>query len=390
VSERDGNQPTDPGALAAHLVRIESINPRLADHGSGERAMAAVCADWLRQRGFGVELLEAEPGRPSVVARLVRGAGRTVLLNGHLDTVGEDGMTVPARGQVLHGRLYGRGACDMKGGVAALMTAAAALGDGDGWQGELVVALTADEEHASIGMSRVLAAGLRADVAVVCEPTSLAVMPAHKGFVWIEVEVRGRAAHGSRADIGVDAVRHAGRLLARLDRIDASLRAAPPHALLGHGSVHAGTITGGSAPSVYPERCTLTLERRTLPHEPPETALAEVQELIAELRSQDPAFTAEARLVLARPGSDVDPASPLVQGLLAALERQGQARVVAGMSAWVDAALLNAAGIPAVCFGPGSIEQAHAADEWIDIEEIACASATLRDFLLSFFGRATA
>jgi acetylornithine deacetylase len=264
----------------------------------------------------------------------------------------------------------------MKGGIAA-MCAAAWRAASDGIAGELVVAITADEEFESIGTRRLLERGVRADAAIVGEPTRLEVMPAHRGFAWLEVTVSGRAAHGSRYDIGVDAIRHAGLLLAELDRVDAEELAARAHPLLGHASLHASTIEGGIGLSTYPDRCVVRLERRTLPGESGAVALAEVERACAAVRSRRPSFAAAVRLVASQDPSDVAAESPVVGALAAALEECGEPVRVSGMSAWTDAALLNAAGIPAICFGPGDISLAHAAEEYIPLDEIDRATAVL-------------
>src|SRR5690606_29871271 len=217
---------------------------------------------------------------------------------------------------------------------------------------------------------------LDAAMAIVCEPTALTVMPAHKGFVWIRGSFRGRAAHGSRPELGVDAIRHAALWLARLEALEARYGATPPHALLGRPSFHAGTIRGGSAASVYPDGCELVVECRTLPGTPPSAVLEDFRRVLDEMRAEDPSVEADVDVVLERPGSDVPADAPVVRALVAALGRLGRPAKLRGMSAWVDAAFLNRAGIPAVCFGPGDIEQAHTADEWIDTEEIrVCADA---------------
>lgn len=375
----------DAVALTRALVTVPSVNPALEPGGAGEAGVAELAAGWLEGWGFSVERTEFAPGRASVVARVRRGGGRRLVLNGHLDTVGVAGMTVPPFGaEIRDGRLYGRGACDMKAGIAALLAAARDAVREGSFRGELIVALVADEEHASLGMQAVLDEGLKADAAVVCEPTGLAVMPANKGFVWLDVSFRGRAAHGSRPDRGVDAIRHAGRFLAALDEIDAALTAAPAHPLLGHGSLHAGTIQGGTAPSIYPASCDLVLERRTLPGEDPAGVVAAIQAVLDRLRAEVPGFDATLTPGLARPATEVPVDAPIVQALLAALAETGQPQVVAGMTAWVDAALLNEAGIPAVCFGPGSIEDAHSADESVPIAEIHAAHAVLRALIRGY------
>jgi acetylornithine deacetylase len=205
-------------------------------------------------------------------------------------------------------------------------------------------------------------------------------MPAHKGFVWVEAVFRGRAAHGSRPERGVDAIRHAGLYLAALEAYEARLRSGPRHRLLGPGSHHAGLIRGGTAESVYPERCELVLERRTLPGEDADQVLAELREVLRGVEADHPDVDAELEVTLARPGTEVAPGAPLVQGLLEALEAGGLDARVEGMSAWVDAAFLNEGGIPAVCFGPGDIAQAHSAVEWCPVEEIRACADVLEAF----------
>jgi acetylornithine deacetylase len=369
----------DPVAIARLLVSTPSVNPSLARGGDGESRIASIASTLLTGWGLTSEIIDVAPGRCNVVARL-EGEGPTLLLNGHLDTVGIEGMTVaPFAAEVVDGRLIGRGACDMKGGVAAILSVSARLA-GDGPRPNLVVALTADEEHASVGMADFVEDGPAADLAVVCEPTSLKVMPAHKGFVWLRAEFRGRAAHGSRPDLGVDAIRHAGLYLAELDAYAEELKARAPHPLLGHGSFHAGKIEGGTAESVYPDQCVLLLERRTKPGEGAESVLQEFQRVLDRVRDGEGALDATLDVSLARPGTEVPAESRLVQGLLRASEDRGLPGAVAGMTAWVDAAFLNDAGIPTVCYGPGGIEQAHTDDEWIDVREIGACADVLEGF----------
>ncbi|HEY0996650.1 MAG TPA: ArgE/DapE family deacylase [Gemmatimonadaceae bacterium] len=370
----------DALALARALVAVDSRNPSLTAGAPGEGAVAALLAGVLRDWGFAVEVHDAAPGRPNVVARIGGfGAGApTLMFNGHLDVVGTEGMAhAPFDPVVREGRLHGRGAADMKGGIAAMCAAALRAADA-GIAGGLVIAAVADEEYGSAGTRALVARGVRADAAIVTEPTRLAIMPAHRGFVWLEVLVHGVAAHGSRWEIGVDAIRHAGLLLAELDRVDAELLPTRSHPLLGRPSLHASLIEGGTGMSTYPDRCLLRLERRTIPGEPAEAVLAEVEEAMARVRTRRPGFSAEVRVTLAQPPSDVAPGAPVVRELeAAAREAGGAAPAIEGMSAWTDCAILNAAGIPAVCFGPGDIAQAHAAEEWIIIEEIERATATL-------------
>ncbi len=374
-----GAKEGDPVALAQALVSIPSVNPVLAPGGAGEEEIAARCTEWLTSWGLRAEAEEVAPGRWNVLASL-EGSGPTLLLNGHLDTVGVDGMSVgPFDPQVEDGRLTGRGSCDMKGGLAALLAATARLAE-TGPRPNLIVGLTADEEHASLGMDTLVRSGVTADLAVVCEPTSLRVMPAHKGFVWLRAFFRGRAAHGSRPDRGVDAIRHAGLYLSALDAYADELCRRPAHPFLGHGSLHAGTITGGTAESVYPDACELLLERRTLPGEPTDAVVEEFQAVLDRLHDREPDLDASLEMTLDRPGTEVSVESRLVRGLLEAGEAHGVVARIEGMTAWVDAAFLNEAGIPAVCYGPGDIAQAHSADEWIDVAEIVTCADVLETF----------
>jgi acetylornithine deacetylase len=370
--------PGDARALARALVRIDSRNPRLSAGGPGEAACVALLREVLDGWGFRTDVHDAAPGRPNFVARTgeARG-GRALMLSGHVDVVGIEGMThEPFAAEERGERLYGRGTADMKGGVAA-MCAAAWQAARDALAGEFVVAIGADEEYESIGTRAMLERGVRADAAIVGEPTCLEVMPAHRGFVWIEVIVHGRAAHGSRWDVGVDAIRHAGLLLAELDRLDAEDLVRRTHPLLGRASLHASTIEGGIGMSTYPDRCVLRLERRTLPGEGQDDAVDEVRRACAAVRGKHADFAADVSLLMAQGPSDVSTEAPVVRALQDALRACGERADVAGMSAWTDAALLNAAGIPAICFGPGDISLAHAAEEYIHLPEIDRATSVL-------------
>jgi acetylornithine deacetylase len=377
-------EPGDAVALARELVRVDSRNPSLAPGAPGEREVARVLAEILRAWGLLVEVSEAAAGRPNVVARVGDRAlgGRSLMFNGHLDVVGVEGMVHPPFEALERGgRIYGRGAADMKGGVAA-MCAAAARAARSGMAGELAIAAVADEEHASIGTQAVVASGMRADAAIVTEPTRLAIAPAHRGFAWITVEVRGRAAHGSRYDIGVDAIRNAGLLLAELDVLDADTLRQRTHPLLGHASLHASLIEGGTAMSVYPDRCTLRLERRTVPGESAERVVEEIRSACERVSRRRPDFSADVVLEMARSPSDVSDDAQIVRALASVIEARGASARIEGMSAWTDAAILNDAGIPAICFGPGDIALAHAAEEWTESAEIERAADTLTDLAL--------
>jgi acetylornithine deacetylase len=381
----------DAVALTRALVRLDSRNPTLVAGAPGEAAIARLLADVLDAWGFRVELQEAAPGRPNVVARAgAARTGRSLMFNGHLDVVGVDGMVhAPFDADERDGRLFGRGASDMKAGVAAMCAAAARAAASARLGGEIIVTAVVDEEFESLGTRSLMARGVRADAAIVTEPTRLAIMPAHKGFVWLDVALRGRAAHGSRWDIGIDAIRHAGLLLAELDRIDTEVLPTRSHPLLGRPSLHASLIEGGAGMSTYPERCLLRLERRTIPGESVADVVAEVDAACARVRARRPTFAAELAVGVTQSPTDVESDAPIVRALDAALRAAGEAVRIEGMSAWTDAAILNDAGIPAICFGPGDIALAHAAEEFVIIEEIERATAVLTGLARQWCGDTT-
>ena len=380
----------DAVALTRALVRVDSRNPSLVPGAPGEREVVRVLAEVLEAWGMRIEVIEPAPGRPCLMARPAEPArgtgGGSLMLNGHVDVVGTEAMThAPFEAEQRGRRMYGRGATDMKGGVAAMCAAVTRAIDA-GFAGEVVIAAVSDEEFRSIGTRAVLEHGVRAGAAVVTEPTRLAIAPAHKGFAWTEIEVRGRAAHGSRHDIGVDAIRHAALILAELDRHEREVLAGRTHPLLGHASMHASLIEGGSGMSTYPDRCVVQLERRTVPGERADAALHEAEAAIARVRARVPALDASARLTFSQEPSDVAVDAPIVRALEASLGALGEEARVEGLSAWTDAALLNAAGIPAICFGPGDIALAHAAEEWVDVDEIERATAVLTHLVAGWCG----
>jgi acetylornithine deacetylase len=306
---------------------------------------------------------------------------------GHLDTVGVEGMThAPWDADSRDGRIYGRGSCDMKSGVAAMCVAALAASEklGADAQRQIVVAVVTDEEYESLGMRALIASGVRAEHAILTEPTRLAICPAHRGFVWAELDFTGRAAHGSRYDIGVDAIRHAALVLAELDTFESDVLTRRTHDLLGHASLHASTISGGIGMSTYPDHCRLAIERRTLPGETTEQVMREIHDACDRVRSRDSRLNEAVRLIAAQAPSDVAPDAPVVQMLREALAGEGLEAPIEGLSAWTDAALLNEAGIPAICFGPGDIGLAHAAEEYVPVRDIEQATAVLERVALEW------
>lgn len=366
----------DAVALARALVQIDSRNPTLVPGAPGESEVAATLASVLDEWGFSVRVLDALPGRPNVVARIGPSDAPALMLNGHLDVVGVEGMIhEPFLAELRSGRIYGRGSADMKGGIAAMCAAATAATAGSNAQ--IVIVAVADEEYESLGLRSLLESGVRADAAIVTEPTRLAICPAHRGFAWIDVTLAGRAAHGSRYDLGIDAILHAGLLLAELDALERTRSDGPTHPLLGRGSLHASRIHGGVGMSTYPERCDLAVERRTLPGETAEQAVREITAACDRVRARTPGFSARVKLSTAQAPSDVPLDAQIVKRLRKALEAEGMPVKIEGLSAWTDAALLNEAGIPAVCFGPGDISLAHAAEEFVPVVEIEQATRVL-------------
>ncbi|MDB5045992.1 MAG: acetylornithine deacetylase [Deinococcus sp.] len=368
--------------LLAALVRLDSTNPSLVPGGAGEARIAHFLVDWLTAQGIAAELDEAAPGRLSVIATVKgTGGGRSLMLNAHLDTVGTEGMVAPFEPVVRDGRLFGRGAYDMKGGLAACLLALLEAKQAR-LRGDVILTAVADEEHASLGMQSVLKR-VTADAAIVTEPTELCVSTAHKGFTWHEITTHGRAAHGSRPDLGIDAIAHMGRVLGRLETLERTLSTREAHPLLGHASLHASLISGGQELSSYPHRCTLLVERRTLPGETPQQVTREIEVCLSDLAT-DSDFRAEHRLTLARDPFGIEQDAPIVQTLRqAAAQVLGQAPAVIGQSFWMDSALLAAAGIPTVVFGPCG-GGAHATEEWVDLASVDQCRQTLTATLHAF------
>ncbi len=369
--------------LLSDLVAIDSTNPDLIPGAAGESDIAHFIAAWLERAGLEVQLIESAPGRPNVVATARgSGGGRTLLLNGHMDTVGKGDFVGAHQPRIDAGRLYGRGAYDMKGGLAACMHAIAEARK-HALRGNVILTAVVDEEYASIGTLEI-ARTLHADGAIVAEFTELQLILAHKGFVWLEIETTGKAAHGSRPDLGVDAIAHMGRILVELERLNDSLRASPSHPLLGSGSLHASLIKGGQELSSYPEHCTLSIERRTLPGETPAGVEAAVQDILRRLGSLDPSLNAVVRRGLDRSPLETPEDAGIVRVIQeAALKSLGHAggAQIAGVPFWTDAAILSAAGIPSLLFGPAGAG-AHAVEEWVDLASVqACAEIYLAAIL---------
>ena len=369
----------------ADLVRINSVNPTLIAGGAGEREIADYAARALRQLGMIVTQHEPEPDRISTVGLLRgTGGGKSLMLNGHIDTVGVDYMPDPFSAEIRDGKLYGRGAYDMKAGVAASLAAVQALrAAGHTLPGDLLIAAVADEEYASLGTADLIT-HYHPHAAIVTEPTELTLATAHKGFIWLEVTVAGKAAHGSRPQLGIDANLKMGRFLHELDQLEQELLAREPHPLIGPPTLHAALLKGGSAMSVIADRCELCIERRTIPGETEAQVVAEVQSILDRLSASDRDFHATVKSFFVRDPFEVAATDPIVQAVQrAASNVLAQTIKPDGVSFWTDAALLAAAGIPTVVYGPIGTG-AHAAEEWVDLQSVEQAALIYAQTALAY------
>ena len=379
------NQPFNQAIdILKELIRIDSVNPTLVPGGAGEKRIAEFLKSFLTERGVEVQLQRVCPDRFNVIAKVQgSGAGPRVLLNGHLDTVSVEGMVSPFEPVEKEGKIFGRGSQDMKGGLAAATTALVALAeDRRLFTGEVVLAAVVDEEDQSLGTQYFLSQWPKDKAfqfALVLEPTDLKLCTAHKGFAWLELTTRGVAAHGSRPQDGVDAIRSMSEVLQELDRLDRHLQGGATHPLLGTGSLHASKIEGGREWSSYPDRCSLRYERRTVPGESASTVEAEMNTLLNKLRRHNATFKAEGRLVCLRSPFEIDRDHPTLQQFYEVAHSQMPDFVEWGaVSFWTDAALLSEAKIPTLVFGPRG-RGLHSLEEYVVASDVAdCARIIYR------------
>lgn len=373
--------------LTAELIEIESVNPGLDPRSAGEGAIIEYLSNRLRAAGFQVEILQppANPLRPSLFATFSSGPGPKIMFNGHVDTVGAGLMTDPFKALFAGDRLRGRGACDMKAGVAGMVVAAETAAKTCG--GTVMLALVADEEDASIGTETLLKHlsdnAIRPDVCLVGEPSWLDLTAAHRGYAVVEVEFAGVAAHSSQPENGVNAVAHLGRLLEAVAEFDRQLQTRVPHPLVGHGSLMATVVSGGRAPFSLADSASALIERRTVPGEDSDQALGEVENLLNQLRNEDPAVDATCRLSHSRAPWELadDPFSIAVAGRLsAALAERGYPATRTGHPAWMESALFAEAGIPTLVCGPAG-GGLHADDEWVDVRQVRDYTAVLIELI---------
>jgi acetylornithine deacetylase len=363
----------DPISLLRKLVAIPSINPYSAeldeDERFGEARLAAFVADLLRDAGADVEVREAAPRRPNVIARIEgRHAGPPLLFVSHLDTVPVEGMTIePFAGEVRDGRLYGRGSCDTKASMAAMLAALLRVArEGPPPRPVLYVA-TADEENGFRGMKAFLADGVGAHAAFVGEPTQLDIIIAHRGFVRWSIATHGKSAHSATPDEGVNAIYRMAPLIAELETLAAQLQKREPHPRLGPPTLSVGTVHGGHSVNTVPDRCVIEVDRRLIPGESAEVAEAAVRDLAERAGATiEPIFDA-APLEMPEDSDVVRRATAAVQAVT------GTANVVGARYA-TEASRLAAAGIPVVVLGPGDAAQAHSEDEWVALDQVRAAA----------------
>lgn len=359
--------------MLKELVATNSVNPEVGK-GPGESALSNLLFDRLASIAhLDVRRQLVAEGRSNVIAILKgSGGGRSLLLNGHMDTVGVEGMTIdPFKPFVQSGLLHGRGACDMKGAIASMVGAAKFLADSDlGLRGDVIFSFVVDEEHLSIGIEK-LVQEYRADAAIVGEPTMLRIATAHKGFLWIELEFKGRAAHGSVPEKGVDAIVQAANFVSELGKLQDALKV-HEHPLLGKPKIHASTIEGGVHWSIIPDHCVLRLERRTLPGETAASTMKEIQQILDRMKEQDQNFNATARKAFERPPLETAQTEPIVQELQTAIfETTGRKEQAVGVPYWTDGAVIALSGsIPTCIFGPGDISVAHSPDEYVIVDDV--------------------
>ena len=369
----------DALGLLRDLVAIDSVNPDLVPGAAGEAEIGRFVATWAASAGLEVHIDEVEPGRANVIA-VARGTGggRSLMLNGHLDVVGVEGYVDPFRLRVdeATGRWFGRGVLDTKAGLAAAL-AIAAEATRDRLAGDVIVTAVVDEEYGSKG-TEALVGRWQADAAIVLEPTELTLVTDHRGWAWGRVVVHGRAAHGSRPDLGIDAIVHMAPVLAGLDRLQRELEARPAHPALGQASVHASMISGGAEMPTYPAMCVVDVERRLLPGENEDTLLSELHAIAADVSG--PARVEVSTSMIRFPLHTARDSA-----IVRALQRVAPELTIGDAPFWTDAALLSEAGIPSVVFGPGG-GGIHETSEWLDLDSFERFVRVLRTATRDFCG----
>ncbi len=372
----------------SEMVAINSINSGLQPDGPNEAQMAEWSVKTFQAMGLEAWSVEAAPGHPNAYGKWQgSGGGKSILLTGHTDVVQITNMTIaPFDPRVAEGRLYGRGSFDMKAGLASCLGAVKALQEG-GFQpkGDVYLGFVADEEYSSLGTTR-LVKDLKPDAAILTEPSDGQISLAHRGFAWITLKTTGKAAHGSLFDVGIDAIRHMGKLLGELDRLEREVFPQRSHHLLGRPSAHASLIDGGNGLSTYPEAARLVVEHRPLPDEGPEYLMGLWNDAIKRFSAEDATFAAEAHLDIFQNGWEVEKESPIVATLAGAFkDALGEEPEYRGQFGWLDSAIMHAAGIPVVVYGPCG-DGAHAAVEYVDLESVQKCAAVIAETVARWSG----
>jgi len=371
-----GQTSSDPLVrLLADLVAIPSVNPMgrgKSGPGYSENDVAAYVEAYLRRHGVETGMSDVLSGRPNVTGFIDAGAEKTLLLEAHTDTVQAESMTIPPFTPDLRdGRLYGRGACDTKGSLAAFLHGVCSLLEAGGRpRFNIIILAAADEEYQFTGARHAVAHGLKADFGIVGEPTRLRIVRAHKGVTRWRIVTRGVAAHSAYPERGENAIYAMGHVLGRLEEYGKALRGSAPHPLLGTPSLSAGVIEGGEAVNIVPDRCLVEVDRRTLPGESMDEVLGAVRRALEGVPGWE--FDAPHLSVAGMEVGEESPPVRLLSGAIAGV--CGLVQVEAAQYA-TDAGIYNGAGIPSVVFGPGDISRAHTAEEWIDLEDLRSAAA---------------
>lgn len=372
--------------LLQDLICINSVNPSLSPAGVGEHKIALYIQEYLANLGLEVHFQEVKENRLNVIAVLKgSGEGKSIMLCGHTDTVSVDRMEIdPFKAEHIDGKVYGRGAFDMKGGLAAQIIAIKSIIEaGITLQGDVILALVADEEYASLGMESLLKE-YSADAAIICEPTNLDIVIAHKGFSWFKIEIFGCSAHGSRPDKGIDAIVKAGKVLTEFETLGKKVLSQKTHQLLGSPSVHASLIRGGIELSTYPDYCKIEFERRNLPGEEPAAIAGEIDDILCDVKSKDAQFRADFEVFFSRPAFEISKEETIVQSLVRAHHAlEMETPKFKGQGGWMESALLLGAGIPPAIFGPSG-NGAHAAVEYVDFDSVVSTTEGLIKTLVDF------
>ncbi len=367
--------------LLQDLIALPSVNPAFVDAGhafAGEQRVAAHLLELARKAGLDAELQPVRDGRANLLVRLTPSGkvSRRIVLAPHLDTIVADADQLKPR--LEKGRIHGRGACDTKGSVTAMFAALLDLAASSRRpaETEIVFAGVVDEENNQLGSRALVKSGFKADLAIIGEPTRCDVVCAHKGNIWLRIETKGRAAHGSTPHLGRNAILEMARVVELMETRYAKQLSKKKHPLLGNPSISVGVIQGGQQPNIVPDRCVMRADRRLLPGETP---AAVRKELMALLRKEGLRATVDDSKGVDCLAMETDPSSPLVQGFLKSAGR----KAALGVNYFCDAAVFGNAGTPSIVFGPGDIAQAHTADEWIAIRQLERAHAVLLKFLRS-------